>query len=337
MKNVAISGLGRIGRLVLRQYLTSSPGNYRIVAANDLTPVKDILYLLLHDSVHRAAPFSVEVDDDYLIAEDQRIKLLHERDPLRLPWKSLGVDIVLECTGLFRKREDAGKHLTAGASKVLISATAPNADITIVLGVNEKDYDDKRHNIISNASCTTNSLATALKVLNDSFGVEHAMITTIHAYTSSQNLVDGFARKRRRGRAAALSLVPTTTGAATATTLVIPELEGKMDAIAIRVPIPDAAITDIVACVKKDVSVESVNEAFKKAAEEELRGILEYSEEELVSVDILGSPYSGIIDALSTKVVGSRMVKLLVWYDNEYGYTKRLLELSAYVADRILD
>ena len=334
MKKVAINGLGRIGRLVLRHYLSNPPDNIEIVAANDLTPLDELAYLIRYDSVHGGASFPVESGADYLQLGAQRLTILSEREPAKLPWKALGVDVVLECTGLFRRREDAAKHLEAGASKVIISAPSESADLTIVMGVNEKLYNIQEHHVISNASCTTNSLAPAVKVLNDAFGIEYLMATTIHAYTASQALVDQAARKRRRGRAAAVSLIPTSTGATEATALVIPELKGKMDAIAVRAPILDGAITDIVAHLKKDVSVETVNAAFKKVATLELRGILDYSEDELVSADIIGNPHSGIIDALSTRVVINRVAKVLVWYDNEYGYARRMLDLASYMLSK---
>jgi glyceraldehyde-3-phosphate dehydrogenase type I len=260
--------------------------------------------------------------------------ILHETDPAKLPWKKLGVDIVLECTGLFRRRQDAAKHLTAGASKVIISAPSESADLTIVQGVNEQLYDPLIHHVISNASCTTNSLAPAVKVLNDTFGVEHLLVTTIHAYTASQALVDRSARKIRRGRAAAVSLIPTSTGAAKATGLVLPQLKDKMDALAIRAPVPDGAITDIVAELKRKVTVQEVNEAFKKVATGELKNILGFSEDELVSADIIGDTHSGIVDGTSTKVIDGKMVKVLVWYDNEAGYAKKLLELCEYISKK---
>ena len=260
---------------------------------------------------------------------------MHEKDPAKLPWKKLGVDIVLECTGLFRRKEDAIKHITAGASKVIISAPSESSDLTIVKGVNENSYNPKVHHIISNASCTTNSLAPVVKVLDDTFGIEHLLVTTIHAYTASQGLVDRSARKIRRGRAAAISLIPTSTGAAKATSLVLPSLNDKMDALAIRVPVPDGAITDIVAELKSDVTVEQVNEAFKIASMGDLKGILGYSEDELVSSDIIGDTHSGIVDGTSTKVVDNKMVKILVWYDNEFGYAKKLLELAEYISRKV--
>jgi glyceraldehyde-3-phosphate dehydrogenase type I len=332
MKKVAINGLGRIGRLVLRQYLVGNYQDLEIIAINDLTPADDIAYLMRYDSVHGKPPFAVEAAEDYLRFDSKKIKLFSKKDPAELPWESLGVDIVLECTGIFRKREDAAKHLEAGAGRVIISAPSKSADLTVVMGVNEDQYDPEKHQVISNASCTTNSLAPALKILNDAFEIESVLITTIHAYTASQAMVDGPARKRRRGRAAAVSLIPTSTGSAIATAQVLPELEGKMDAIAVRAPIPDGAITDIVAYVRKEVSVESVNAEFKKAAHGKLQGILDVTEDEIVSADIIGDPHSGIVDGSFTRVVNNRLIKALVWYDNEFGYSVRMLDLAAYMA-----
>lgn len=332
MNKIALNGLGRIGRLVLRHSLAHCPENVAIVAANDLTPIDELAYLLRYDSVHGRAPVSVEAGSGFLQLGPRKILVYSEKNPENLPWKANGVDTVLECTGLFRKREDAARHLKAGASRVIISAPSDNADLTVVMGVNENQYDPGKHRVISNASCTTNSLAPAVKVLNDAFGVEYLMATTVHAYTASQTLVDRPARKLRRGRAAAVSLIPTSTGAAKATALVIPELKGRMDAIAVRAPIVDGAITDIVAHLKTDVSVETVNGAFKKAAQGALKGILDYSEDERVSADIIGDPHSGIVDASSTRVIMKRVVKVLVWYDNEYGYSRRLLDLADYIS-----
>ena len=332
MKKIAINGLGRIGRLVLRNYLINSPSDIDIVAANDLIPPDELAYLILHDSVHGEASFQIEPGRDYLQFGSKKLNLFSEKNPENIPWKKFDVDIVLECTGLFRRREDAAKHLDAGATKVIISAPSESADLTLVMGVNEKSYDPANHHVISNASCTTNSLAPVVKVLDDAFGIESLMATTIHAYTSSQSLVDSPARKRRRGRAAAVSLIPTTTGAAKATTLVIPKLEGKMDAIAVRAPVPDGALTDIVVCLKKDITVETVNSSLRNAANAQLKNILAYSEEELVSADIIGNTHSGIIDASSTRVINNRVAKVLVWYDNEYGYARRMLDVASYVA-----
>jgi glyceraldehyde 3-phosphate dehydrogenase (phosphorylating) len=334
MKKVAINGLGRIGRLVLRHYLTSSSQSIDIVAVNDVTPVDDLAYLLNFDSVHRRPPFQVHSRLGYLEVDKKQIKVFNERDPTQLPWKQNDVNIVLECTGLFTKRDDAAKHLQAGAKKVIISAPAETADITIVRGVNHQMYDPKKHHVISNASCTTNALAPAVKVLEDAFGIHHLLVTTVHAYTASQSLVDRSSKRWRRGRAAAVSLIPSTTGAAKATALVLPQLKGKMDALAIRAPIPDGAIVDIVAEMKTDVSVETVNEVYKSVAQKEMNGILAYSEDELVSADIIGDTHSGIFDATMTRVVDKRMVKVGVWYDNEAGYSKRLLELAEYISSR---
>lgn len=332
MKNIAINGLGRIGRLILRHYITGADVPFRIVAANDLTPLDELAYLFRFDSAHGHFPGNVSVSGDDITLGDENIRMFHEREPEKLPWKELGVDVILECTGVFRSKEDAGRHMAAGASKVIISAPSDDADLTVVMGVNHETYDPDIHHVISNASCTTNSLAPAAKVLNDTFGIESLLATTIHAYTSSQSLVDKAIRKRRRGRAAAVSLIPTSTGAARATELVLPELTGKMDAMAVRAPVLDGAITDIVAHLTKDVSVETVNAAFKKAAEGELKGVLQYSEDELVSIDIIGNPHSSIFDAPSTMVIGEdRMAKVLVWYDNEYGYAARMLDLASFI------
>jgi glyceraldehyde-3-phosphate dehydrogenase type I len=335
MKKVAINGLGRIGRLILRNFIETppgAPGDIEVAAANDLTPMDDLAYLMRYDSVHGRASFDVKFGEGFLDLGGKRIAVSHEKDPANLPWKSLGIDTVMECTGAFRGRADAGKHIDAGASRVIISAPSEDVDATFIVGVNEKSYDPARHHVVSNASCTTNSLAPTVKVMNDTFGVEYLFVTTVHAYTSSQSLVDKAARKMRRGRAAAVSFIPTSTGAADATALVIPELKGRMNAIAVRAPVPDGSLTDIVAVLKKDVTVETLNGAFKAAADGPLKGILAYSEEELVSADIIGCPHSGVIDALSTMVIKDRFVKVFVWYDNEYGYSHRMLDLARHMA-----
>ena len=333
MKRIAINGLGRIGRLVVRQCLTNPPTNVILAAANSPASVEDLAYLIKYDSVHGRAPFEIRTGPDYLETGRQRIEISHEKDPERLPWRALDIDIVLECTGHFLKREDAAKHLAAGASKVIISAEGKNEDLMVVLGINEKAYDPQKHHIISNASCTTNCLATTAKVLNDAFGIEYMMVTTIHAYTATQALIDGSSPKhRRRGRAAALSLIPSSTGAATATERVLPELKGKMSAIAVRVPVANGSLTDITARLKRDATSEMVNEAFRKAAEGAMKGILGYTGDELVSADIIGDEHSAIVDANATKVIMNRVVKVLAWYDNEYGYARRLLDLAEYIA-----
>lgn len=333
-KRVAVNGLGRIGNQVLRHYIHNLPTNCEIVAAN-VSSVEDAAYLLRYDSVHGQADFEIKTKDKELIIDAHRISIVSSHNPLELPWRKLDIDIVLECTGHFTKASDASMHIKAGAKKVIISAPGKDVDKTIVLGVNQNEYDDKKHHIISNASCTTNSLAPAMKVLEENFGVKNAMITTTHAYTSSQTTVDKRAKKRRRGRAAAINIIPTTTGAASATVEVIPSLKGKMEAMALRVPVPDGAITEIVALLKKDVNEKLVNEAFEEASKNSLKGILEFTTDEIVSSDIIGNRSSCIIDALSTSVVGERMVKVLAWYDNEYGYSQRLLELADFVAKKM--
>ena len=337
MKKVAINGLGRIGKMVLWHYVTNRPDNVEIVVANggSGTP-EDLAYMLKYDSVHGRFPAEVEYDETSLTVGGQKIAIVDERDPAKLPWSELGVDIVLECTGKFVDRDGAAKHLEAGAKKVIISAPGKNVDLTVVLGVNDSWYKPEEHHVLSNASCTTNSLAPAMKVLEERFGVESAHITTTHAYTSSQVTIDRKKPgKHRRGRAAAVNIIPTTTGAAKATVEVIPDLAGKMTAMALRVPVPDGAITEIVANLKKETTVEELNAAFAEAAAGELKGILEFSTEELVSTDILGNPHSSIIVGLSTQVLGGKMVKVMAWYDNEFGYSGRLLELADLIASKM--
>ena len=330
-KRIAINGLGRIGNQVLRHYVKNLPENCEIVAANT-SSVEDAAYLLQYDSVHGRASFEIRTAENKLIVDGHEITIVSSHDPRELPWAELGIDIVLECTGHFTDGELAKQHLEAGAKKVLISAPGKNVDLTIVKGVNETAYDPQKHHIISNASCTTNSLAPVMKVLEENFGVENAMITTTHAYTSSQVTVDKRAKKRRRGRAAGVNIIPTTTGAAQATVEVLPQLEGKMEAMALRVPVPDGAITEVVALLSKDVSVDEVNGVFEAASQNKLKGVLEFTIDEIVSTDILGNLHSSIIDGLSTAVVGGRMVKVMAWYDNEYGYSQRLLDVADYMA-----
>jgi glyceraldehyde 3-phosphate dehydrogenase/glyceraldehyde-3-phosphate dehydrogenase (NAD(P)) len=334
MKRIAINGLGRIGRLVLRCYVERKPKDVEIVALNDLTPPSEMAYLIKYDSVHGRAKFPVEAGEDSLVIDGVKIPLYKEKDPSKLPWKELGVDIVLECTGFFTKREKAAAHLEAGAKRVVISAPADDSDLTIVLGVNEDKYDPSKHAVVSNASCTTNSLAPVTRVLNDSFGIEYLMGTTIHAYTSTQVLVDVPKGGGRKGRAAAVSLVPATTGAAKAMVPLFPELKGRMDMISVRVPVADGSLTDIVVHFKKEVTVEDVNAALKSAACGRLKGIVEYNDEEIVSADIIGNPHSGIVDAPSTKVIMGKVAKVMVWYDNEYGYSNRMLELAQLMAGK---
>ena len=337
MKKVAINGLGRIGKMVLWHYVLNKPKNIEICVANGGSgTAEDLAYMLKFDSVHGRFPADIEYGDDYLQVGDQRITLVTGRDPQKLPWRELNIDIVLECTGKFTKRADAAKHLAAGAKKVIISAPSKDAELTVVMGVNHDWYDPSKHEVISNASCTTNCLAPAIKVLHDSFGIESALVTTVHAYTSSQVTVDAKKPgKHRRGRAAAQNIIPTSTGAAIATTKVIPELEGKMNALALRVPVPDVAITDINATLKKSVSAEEVNKAFEEAMQDSLKGILEITYDEVVSTDIINNPHSSIIDGLSTMVVDGNKVKVFSWYDNEFGYSGRLMELADFVAARM--
>ena len=336
-KRVAINGLGRIGKMVLWHYIINKPKNVEIIAANGgHGGAEDLAYMLKFDSVHGIFPAEIGYTDNSLIVGGNEIKLVQGRDPEILPWKDLDIDIVLECTGHFTKRDDAAKHLKAGAKKVIISAPSKDAELTVVLGVNQDWFDPAKHDVISNASCTTNSLAPAIKVLHDEFGIESALVTTVHAYTSSQAIVDKkLPGKHRRGRAAAENIIPTTTGAAIATTKVIPELEGKMNARALRVPVPDGAITDISATLKKEVSEEEVNKAFEKAMNTYLKGILEITYDEIVSRDIINNPHSSIIDGLSTLVVDRNKVKVYAWYDNEFGYSGRLLELADFVASKL--
>ena len=333
-KRIAINGLGRIGNQVLRHYINNLPKNCEIVAANT-SSVEDAAYLLKYDSVHGRADFDIKTAENKLIIDGHEITIVSSHNPLELPWKDMGIDIVIDCTGRFTDGTLAVQHIEAGAKKVLISAPGKNVDLTIVKGVNENKYDNAKHHIISNASCTTNSLAPVMKVLEENFGVENAMITTTHAYTSSQVTVDKRAKKRRRGRAAAVNIIPTTTGAAVATVEVIPALEGKMEAMALRVPVPDGAITEVVALLNKEVSIEEVNAAFDSASKNELQGVLEFTQDEIVSSDIIGNRHSCIVDGLSTSVVGGKMVKVMAWYDNEYGYSQRLLEVADYIAEKM--
>ncbi|MGN8159388.1 type I glyceraldehyde-3-phosphate dehydrogenase [Salinisphaera sp. SWV1] len=327
MTRIAINGLGRIGRLIIRHYMNESVDDVHIVAANDLVSTDDLAYLIRYDSVHGRAPFSVEATADMLRLGDREIQVFAAEDPAELPWGELGVDVVLECTGRFTRREAAAAHIDAGARRVVIGAPAKDADFTLILGVNEDDFDAAQHRIISNASCTTNSLVPPLKVLLDNFGVAMAMVTTVHAYTATQGLVDHPEKKRIRGRAAAVNLIPTSTGSDVATTQVLPELTGRLRALAIRTPILDGAITDISAVLEKTATVETVNAAFQAAsAQGPMAGILGYSEEDLVSSDIIGDPRSSIVHAQSTRMVADRMVKVQCWYDNEAAYAKRMLD-----------
>jgi glyceraldehyde 3-phosphate dehydrogenase (phosphorylating) len=332
---VAINGFGRIGRLVLRSAKQAGVTDLDFVAVNDLTDSKTLAHLLRHDSVHGGYPGTVEVTDSGLRVDGDDVKVFAEKDPSKLPWKDLGVDIVVESTGLFRSKEKASAHLQAGASKVIISAPGKNEDITLVLGVNEGEYDPDKHHVISNASCTTNCLAPVVKVLLDAFGFRHGFMTTVHSYTNDQQILDLPHKDLRRARAAAMSMIPTTTGAAKATGLVIPEVKGKLDGISIRVPTPDVSVVDLVAEVEKDASIDEVNAAFRAAADGPMQGVLGVSDEELVSVDYTGDNRSSIVDLASTNVIDGRLVKVLSWYDNEWGYSRRVVDLVSYVGERL--
>jgi len=325
---VGINGFGRIGRNVFRAGLKDKEIDF--VAVNDITDAKTLAHLLKYDSVHGILP-KVTVENDNILVEERKVRVLSEKDPSNLPWKDLGVEVVIESTGIFRDREGASKHLTAGAKKVVISAPAKGEDITIVMGVNEDKYIPKEHHIISNASCTTNCLAPAAKVLNDVFGIEKGTMTTIHSYTADQRLMDLPHKDLRRARAAALSMIPTTTGAAKAVSLVIPELKGKLNGMAIRVPTPNVSVVDLAVLLKKKVSAEEINQAFKEASRGDLKGILDYTEEPLVSKDFNDNAYSSIIDGLSTMVVDDNLVKIIAWYDNEWGYSCRIIDLIKYI------
>ncbi|WML59127.1 type I glyceraldehyde-3-phosphate dehydrogenase [Neobacillus sp. PS2-9] len=327
---VGINGFGRIGRNVFRAALNNS--NVEIVAINDLTDANMLAHLLKYDTVHGTLQEDVTVDGEYLVVGGHKVKVIAERDPAQLGWGDLGVDVVVESTGRFTKREDAAKHLEAGAKKVIISAPASNEDITIVMGVNEDKYDADNHHVLSNASCTTNCLAPFAKVLNDTFGIKRGMMTTIHSYTNDQQILDLPHKDYRRARAAAENMIPTSTGAAKAVSLVLPELKGKLNGMAMRVPTPNVSIVDLVMELDKEVTAEEINASLKEAAEGPLKGILAYSDLPLVSTDYNGSTASSTIDALSTMVLEGNMVKVLSWYDNEVGYSNRVVDLCDYIA-----
>lgn len=331
---VAINGFGRIGRVFYRASL-KRPRKFECVAVNDLSDINTVAHLLKYDSVFRKLDVEVMVEDGAIVVGKERLKYLSERDPAKLPWKELGVDLVIESTGVFRDREGASKHLQAGAKKVLISAPAKNPDVTVVPGVNHKNYDPQKHHIISLASCTTNCLAPTMKVLDEKFEVEKAFMTTAHSYTNDQRLLDLVHKDLRRARAAALSIIATTTGAAKATGLVLPSVKGKIDGIALRVPIPDVSVVDLVALLKKNTTAEEVNSALKAAAEGELKGILQCVDEPLVSIDFTGNSHSSIVDCAMTNVVGENLVKVIAWYDNEWGYSCRLVDMANLIAEHL--
>ena len=330
---VAINGFGRIGRNILRA-AKKHGADLDFVAVNDLTDAGTLAHLLRYDSVHGRYPGTVEVGGNGLIVDGDEIRVTSEKDPASLPWKDLDVEIVFESTGIFTQADKARKHLDAGARKVLITAPAKGEDITVVMGVNHDRYDDGKHHIISNASCTTNCLAPVVKVLLDAFGFRRGIMTTVHSYTNDQNILDLPHKDLRRARAAAMSIIPTTTGAAKATGLVLPEVKGRIDGMAMRVPTPDVSVVDLTAELDADVTVESLNQAFRDAASGALRGILEVSDEPLVSVDYIGHPASSIVDSASSFVIEDRLVKVLSWYDNEWGYSCRCVDLASHIAGR---
>jgi len=328
---IGINGFGRIGRNMLRA--SSNDPAIEYVAVNDITDAKTLAHLLKYDSVLGIFPGDVQATEDSIVVDGKKIRVLAEKEVGKLPWKDLGVTVVIESTGKYTKRPDIIQHIEkGGASKVIVSAPATDPDLTVVLGVNEKSYDPAKHHVLSNASCTTNCLAPVVKVIHETFGIEKAFMTTIHSYTNDQKILDAPHKDLRRARAAAVSQIPTTTGAAKAVGLVIPELKGKIDGVAIRVPTPNVSMVDLVAVIKKPAKTEDVNAAFQAAAAGPLKGILGYTEEPLVSVDFMGDPRSGIVDGLSTKVMDGNLVKVMAWYDNEWGYSCRLVDLAKYVA-----
>jgi glyceraldehyde 3-phosphate dehydrogenase len=335
VQKVGINGFGRIGRNILRAAFKDSDfmDKFEITAVNDLTDAKTLAHMLKYDSVHGVFEADVSSTDNTIVVSGKEIQVLSEKDPANLPWGDMGIDVVVESTGFFTAREGASKHLSAGAKKVIISAPAKEPDITIVMGVNHDKYEPDNHNIISNASCTTNSLAPVVKVLHDKFGIEQGIMTTCHAYTSTQRILDVQSKDLRRARAAAINIIPSTTGAAKAIGIVIPELQGKLDGMSLRVPIPNGSITDLTVGLNTDVTKDDINTAMKNAAENELKGILQYTEEPIVSSDIIGNPHSSIVDGPLTKVIGEKgsFAKVLTWYDNEWGFSCRMLDLMKYI------
>ena len=331
---IGINGFGRIGRLVLRANEGRNAGKVEVAAINDLTDAETNAHLLKYDTSYGRYPGKVEANNGDLVVDGRSIKVFSERDPAQIPWSEMGVDLVIESTGLFTDADKAAGHLKGGARKVIISAPAKGEDLTLVLGVNDEMYDPDKHNIISNASCTTNCFATMVKVLNDSFGIEYGLMSTIHSYTNDQAILDQRHSDLRRARAAAENIIPTSTGAARAVGLVLPELNGKLNGVAFRVPTATGSITDFTAMVSKDVTIEEINEAYIKASEGRMKGILDFSDEPLVSSDYKGNPHSCIIDGLSTMVMEKRMVKVMGWYDNEWGYSCRTADLAALLAEK---
>jgi glyceraldehyde 3-phosphate dehydrogenase len=331
---IGINGFGRVGRQSLKAILERHPQELEVVAINDLTDTRTNAHLLKYDSTYGRFPGEIEATADMLLVNGHAIKVIAQRDPAQIPWGDLGVDVVIESTGHFTEAEKAAAHLRGGAKKVIISAPAKGEDLTIVLGVNESLYDPARHHIISNASCTTNCLAPAVKVLHEAFGIERGLMNTIHAYTNDQRILDQVHKDLRRARSAGVNMIPTTTGAARALSLVIPELKGRFDGMSVRVPTITVSAVDLVATVRKETTREQVNAAFQAAAAGPLKGLLDYTEEPLVSSDLRGDPHSAIIDGLSTMVIGGTMVKVLAWYDNEWGYSCRVADLAAFLASK---
>lgn len=332
---IAINGFGRIGRTILKCILQDKDcADIDVVAINDLTDAKTLAHLFKYDSVQGVNSATIGHTESELIVDGKKIKIYAKRNPEELPWKELGVSMVVESTGIFTDRKGAQKHIDAGAKKVVISAPATDPDVTVVLGVNSNMYDPAKHNIISNASCTTNCLAPVAKVINDKIGIKHGLMTTIHSYTNDQQILDLPHKDLRRARAASLSMIPTTTGAAKAVSLVLPELKGKLDGMAIRVPTPNVSLVDLVVETERDTTAEEVNKFLKDASENELKGILRFEEEALVSVDFNGTDVSSIVDSLSTKVIEKKMIKVLAWYDNEWGYSSRVKDLLKFIIKR---
>jgi glyceraldehyde 3-phosphate dehydrogenase len=331
---VGINGFGRIGRQSLKAILERYPRELEVVALNDLTDTKTNAHLLKYDSTYGRFPGEIETTPDSLIVNGHSIKVLSLRNPGDIPWGDLGVEIVIESVGIFTDAEKAGAHIRGGAKKVIISAPAKGEDLTIVLGVNDNMYDPARHNILSNASCTTNCLAPAAKVINDTFGIEKGLMNTIHSYTNDQRILDQVHSDLRRARSAGVNIIPTTTGAARALALVIPELKGRFDGMSLRVPTVTVSVVDFVADLRRPTTKDEVNDAFKQAAAGSLKGILDYTDEPLVSTDFRGDPHSSIIDGLSTMVVGGNMVKVVAWYDNEWGYSSRIADLTHFIAEK---
>jgi len=334
--NIAVNGFGRIGRGFLRSALNNNNfcNNFNIVAINDITDIQTLAHLLKYDSIFGKYPKNIVIEKDNLIIDSHKIKILAERDPEKLPWKDLNVQIVLESTGFFTKNDQASKHIIAGAKRVIISAPSNDPDVTLVLGVNEEEYDSTKHFVISMASCTTNCLAPVIKIINNEFGIEKGFLTTTHAYTSDQKLHDTPHKDLRRARASNLSIIPTTTGAAKSIGEVIPDVNGKLDGLALRVPVPVGSINDITLLLNNDVKIEQINNVLKKSANNELKGILEYTEEPIVSSDVIGNSHSSIIDGLSTNVIGNqgKLIKIMAWYDNESGFSNRLVDIIQYIS-----